>query len=85
MSSLITVCREISMPLLRVSGRTAVLTVLNLDSRCLELSSLQQCRDISPGALCLGFLFLLECSKTLDRQTGRERDEWGGPSRCGKE
>ena len=42
-------------------------TVLDLDSRCFEPSSLQQCRDISPGALCLRFLFLLECSKTLDR------------------
>ena len=42
-------------------------TVLDLDSRCLELPPLQQCCDISPGALRLRFLFLLERSETLDR------------------
>jgi hypothetical protein len=62
----------------RMAGETRFSAILNLDSCGLKFPSFQKCGDISPSALRLCFLLLLERPETLHRQPGLEKCRCGG-------
>ena len=73
MSSLMTARQGISPQLPIAADEIGFSTVLDPNSCRLEFPSFQKRGDVSPGALRLCFLFLLERSEALNRQSSKKR------------